>query len=338
MGLSDFAITVLIHAVCARTREAVHHRGLPLATWVPTASTQPPSTRPHPSNTQTRTQTPPLPAQETWPPSLPILSKWRNSACDCLDVLHLNANSIIARGWGWEPPAVFHLHLARLFILTPVGPLQALAAAAGRRGADPGGRRGVDAGAREKVLRWAIDDQFKARLAVIHSGALFWHVRRHSADSFLEPFGVFVATLVLWAYSTSVQFANRQAQPGLQAAAGSTEAPPHSSPLSPLVEAAAAEAEDDSEPPFFHIDRPCDDETVQAYVRLGQKMTGHLSRVGDICREGAPRKILGQGSEILERRRKDDADGEGKGGGGFVWGIAGSYVETLGRLIRSLGE
>lgn len=312
-------------------REAVHHRGMPLATWIPTASTQPP-------NTHTKSPSPPLPVQETWPPSLPILSKWRNSACDCLDVLHLNANSIIARGWGWEPPAVFHLHLARLFILTPVGPLQALAAAAGRRGADTSGRRGVDAGAREKALRWAIDDQFKARLAVIHSGALFWHVRRHSADSFLEPFGVFVATLVLWAYSTSVQFANRQAQPGPQATAGVTEAPPHTSPLSSSTAKAAAEMEEDSEPPFFHIDRPCDDETVQAYVRLGQQMAGHLSRVGDICKEGAPRKILGQGREILERRRKGGAEGEREGNGGFVWGVAGSYVGMLGRLIRSLGE
>lgn len=186
------------------------------------------------------------------------------------------------------------------------------------------------------MLRWAIDDQYKARLAVIHSGALFWHVRRHSTDSFLEPFGVFLATLVLWAYSTSVQFANRQTQPGAQATAGNTGAPPSASPLSP--EPMAADTEEDSEPPFFHIDRPCDDETVQSYVRLGQRMTGHLSRVGDICREGAPKKILGQGREILERRRKGGTGGEGGDGGGFVWGIAGSYFETLGRLIQSSGE
>lgn len=303
-SLSDFGVTLLAHAVCRRSTEAVHQHQIPLAWWVPTATTQ--------------SRTPSRPASQTWPPSLPILSRWRNSACDCLDVLHLHGNSVIAKGWGWEPPAVLHLHLSRMLILTPVAPLQALASAASlpRRG------RGVDAaGARGKVLRWAIDDQYKARLAVIHAGATFWHVRRHSADSFLEPFVVFLATLVMWAYSTSVQFASRQslAHPEKER-----------TPSSP-AEAGAAE-EEDAEPPFLHLDRPLDDEAVQAYVRLGHRMTGYLSRVGDICKDGAPRGILREGREILLRRRRGEVEV------GFVWVVAGSYVEALGYLIQSSGE
>ena len=315
-GLSDFGITILIHAVCRRATEAVDHHQTPLASWVPTANT--------------RSRTPSRPAEETWPPSLTILSKWRNSACDSLDVLHINANSIIAKGWGGEPPAVLHLHLSRLFILTPVAPLQVLAAAASSAARQK--QRGtVDAAAaRGKVLRWAIDDQYKARLAVIHSGSIFWHVRRHSADSFLEPFSVFLATLVLWAYSTSVQFANRHNLPGAQAASAESGAASRSVGAGTVSD---RDGEEDAEPPFFHLDRPCDDEAVQAYVRIGHKITGYLSRVGDICSEGAPRRILREGRDILLRRSR----GEG-GGEGFVWGVAERYVETLGCLVQSTGE
>ena len=218
-----------------------------------------------------------------------------------------------------------------MLLLTPVAPLQVLAAAASL----PRQRvRGVDAAAaRGKVLRWAIDDQYKARLAIIHAGSLFWHVRRHSAGSFLEPFGVFLATLVMWAYSTSVQFANRSLPSAQQ-----QQATPESASVR---EGAGAEVEEYAEPPFVHLDRPIDDEAVQAYVRLGQRMSGYLSRVGDICKEGAPRKILREGREVLRRSRRDigGASSNREGGEGwFVWGVAGSYVETLGCLIQSSGE
>lgn len=54
--------------------------------------------------------------------------------------------------------------------------------------------------ARSQVLQWAIQDQFKAQLSVIHAGALLWHVRRFSTESFMEPFGIYISTLLLWAY------------------------------------------------------------------------------------------------------------------------------------------
>ncbi|SPO06863.1 related to alpha-glucosidase 2 [Cephalotrichum gorgonifer] len=322
--LDDFGTVILIHAICRRTKEAVHHHQTTLATWSPTARTVP----------RTAPSSAPAAAEETWPPALPILSRWRNSACDCLDILHVSANSISASGW--EHPAVFHLHLARLMILTPVAPLQVLAAAATVEPRQRGGAAGSAAAvARGQVLRWAVDDQYKARLAVIHAGSIFWHVRRYSADSFIEPFGVFLATLVLWAYSTSVQFASSRRRRGGRGVEDDED---------------DLEEEEDGAPRFFNIDRPMDDEVVQAFVRVGHKISGHLSRVGDICREGAGRKILRQGRQVLVARRKDRAGTGGADAGGgetsshqkeegpFVWGIAESFVETLECLIRSSGE
>lgn len=42
--------------------------------------------------------------------------------------------------------------------------------------------------------------QSKARLAAIHSGCFYWHIRRFSRMSFYEPLSIFYATLTLWAY------------------------------------------------------------------------------------------------------------------------------------------
>jgi hypothetical protein len=57
--------------------------------------------------------------------------------------------------------------------------------------------------ARSHLFQWAIRDQFKARLAIVHAGAMFWHVRRYSTNSFAEPFAIYMSTLVIWAYSVS---------------------------------------------------------------------------------------------------------------------------------------
>ena len=45
----------------------------------------------------------------------------------------------------------------------------------------------------------------KARLSVVHAGALLWHMGRCLTGGFLEPFALHMATLVLWAYSASPQ-------------------------------------------------------------------------------------------------------------------------------------
>lgn len=341
-GLDKFGTIIMIHAIIQRTKAAVSHCQTGLVSWMPSASIQP----------RSATQR----VEETWPPCLPILSRWRNSACDCFDILHWNANSISARAGGWEPLTIFHLHLSRLILLAPTGPLQTLASTISvpRAAWTSGDGRRADT-ARSQVLRWAVDDQFKARLAVIHSGALFWHVRRYSIDSFVEPFGIYMATLVLWAYSTSVQSATQACKQAAEQQSATTRAgtgsgsngPSHCNP-SPSLSASASlpmTGLDECEPLQFHIDRPCDDEIVQAYVRHGQKMSGLLSQVGDLCQEGAPKRILLQGQQIFHRRRRfhaqpsdDRSTASGNGNTGeFVWGVADGFIDILRNLAESSG-
>ncbi|KAL6407027.1 melanin regulator CMR1 [Ilyonectria robusta] len=316
-NLGDFSNILLIYAILRRTKDVLHHNQSRLSNWTPNAKIQ--------------SRTVAQPTSETWPPSLPIISKWRNSACDCLDILHWNANSAAARAGGWEHPTILHLHLSRLLLLTPTRHMQYVAAAsspiAPRRGQD-------DAKYREAcshLQQWAIRDQFKARLSMVHAGALLWHVRRYSSDGFLEPFAIYVATLAIWAYSVSTQSIRGQ---------GPDPAMPNSGP-SPTQQtpqnATGTDSDEEPEPAFIHLDRPCDDEMVQIYVRLGHKISGYMLRVGNICSPGAPRKILKEGVRLLSSRLRilpedslvDRSDVTN------TWGIAESFKQTLGYLIQA---
>ncbi|KAK0371610.1 hypothetical protein CLIM01_11036 [Colletotrichum limetticola] len=299
---------------------------LTLNSWTPTADVQ----KCGPGDT----------VEETWPPSLPILSRWRNSACDSLDLLHWNANAIIAKAGGWEHPVILHLHLSRLVLLAPITHLQTLAAAASARASS----RNVDNSkvekARSLVAQWALRDQYKARLSVVHAGAMLWHIRRYSVGNFLEPFGIFAATLVVWAYSTMMLFMRRHQNPRSHLASDGPDQ--QDSPME-----AVAEVEEDPEPSFLHLDRPCDDEMVQTYVRLGHKMAGHMAKVGDICIDGAPRKILKEGMQMLKGRPElngDAASSVGSGGtsengrGYSVWGVERTYADLLDSLAQSTSD
>lgn len=99
-----------------------------------------------------------------------------------------------------EHTTVLHLHLARVVLLTP---FQKIAQLAFSIAGENHNHTTLDITAiRDHIHRWATQDQHKARLAMIHAGALFWHVRRFSADGFYEPASVFLATLAMWAYGT----------------------------------------------------------------------------------------------------------------------------------------
>ncbi|KAJ0308679.1 hypothetical protein COL516b_003223 [Colletotrichum fioriniae] len=325
-NLGDFSTMVLTYAIIRRTKEAIYHNQIRLNSWTPTADVQ----KCGPGDT----------VEETWPPSLPILSRWRNSACDSLDLLHWNANAIIAKAGGWEHPVILHLHLSRLVLLAPIIHLQTLAAAASARASS----RNVDNSkvekARSLVAQWALRDQYKARLSVVHAGAMLWHIRRYSVGNFLEPFGIFAATLVVWAYSTMMLFMRRHQNPSSHLA---SDGPGQQD--SPME--AVAEVEEDPEPSFLHLDRPCDDEMVQTYVRLGHKMAGHMAKVGDICNDGAPRKILKEGMQMLKGRPEQNGDAAssvGSGGtsengrGHSVWGVERTYADLLDSLIQSTSD
>ncbi|KXH47338.1 hypothetical protein CSIM01_05275 [Colletotrichum simmondsii] len=325
-NLGDFSTMVLTYAIIRRTKEAIYHNQIRLNSWTPTADVQ----KCGPGDT----------VEETWPPSLPILSRWRNSACDSLDLLHWNANAIIAKAGGWEHPVILHLHLSRLVLLAPITYLQTLAAAASARASS----RNVDNSkvekARSLVAQWALRDQYKARLSVVHAGAMLWHIRRYSVGNFLEPFGIFAATLVVWAYSTMMLFMRRHQNPSSHLA---SEGPGQQD--SPME--AVAEVEEDPEPSFLHLDRPCDDEMVQTYVRLGHKMAGHMAKVGDICNDGAPRKILKEGMQMLKGRPEQNGDaasrvgsgGTSENGRGYsVWGVERTYADLLDSLVQSTSD
>ncbi|KAL5326159.1 hypothetical protein ACEPPN_007297 [Leptodophora sp. 'Broadleaf-Isolate-01'] len=289
-NIGEFGRILLIHGLYHRTWEVARYHKDTLSNWIPSA----PGTRaPSPSASDLVTE---------WLPRNPIFSKWRNSACDCLDVLHWSANSQVAQRAGLEHPTILHLHLARLILLTPAATVQSLASLIvqnSKSGAAP-----QDASQaqyhedRSEVLRWFIQDQYKARLALVHAGAIFWHVRRYSHDSMLEPFAVLLATLVVWAYATSSQAIDQQQRQGLVGTGSSRQI--QEDPNSSGSQQPNKEAESDLiDLPFINLDRLCDDELIQMYVLHGSRMKGYMAGIGDICKEGASVKILREGSKII---------------------------------------
>lgn len=315
-NLSEFSTILLIYAVYRKNRDVICQYQTQLSSWRPTA------------NVQTRVESGAV--DETWPPSTSLLSSWRNSACDCLDILHWCANGKAAHAAGWEHPTILHLHLARLVLLTPMEHMQVLAAASVPSARASGPLFSARcAKARSHVLQWVICDQFKARLAVVHAGALLWHVRRFSNEAFIEPFAVYTATLVLWAYSLFVQLPRPQLGhqvPHAPLATNSATSIPNC--LTTVIANPAAETELDPEPSVINLDRPCDDEMVQNFVRLGHRMSGYLLRVGSICDSDAPRKILLEGVRLL-MGEAGESD-RGPKSTTTVWGIALLYAELLG--------
>lgn len=194
-----------------------------------------------------------------------------------------------------------------------------------------------------------------------HAGALLWHVRRYSSNSFLEPFAIYAATLVIWGYSVSIQIFRRHHQGESQARQYDTMRATAISPQASVLEdtAATSESEDDPEPSFIHLDRPCDDEMVQTFVRCGHKMTGHMLRVGDICAPSAPKRILKEGVRLLAckgdteasagqrpqtqstQRQQSGAGAESKHQGEQgpeAWGLERLFVGVLESLIEATGD
>ncbi|KAE8372645.1 C2H2 type zinc finger domain protein [Aspergillus bertholletiae] len=278
-NIGEFGHILLVHALYHRMWEVGDYFRRPLSFWNPTAKKQPREAA--------------IPSGSVWLPGIPSYSRWRNSACDCLDILHWAANSAIAKASGLEHPTVLHLHEARIILLVPFQEIKTLVTSLATEK--------VRWGAHQQtiewhyILRWIKHDQYKARLAVIHAGASLWHVRRYSTDAFHEPLAVFLAILTLWAYGMC-----------------------HSLVFPDIRSRGGADGNLPSEPTFFHIDRPCDDELVQIFVRGGQAMKGNVTGVGDICAPEGPRRILQLGCETLT--------------GLTSWGISRRFIAILTRL------
>ncbi|KAG2413241.1 hypothetical protein HFD88_002430 [Aspergillus terreus] len=118
------------------------------------------------------------------------------------DTLHWEANSICAKNAGIEHPAVLHLHLARVIILAPYVQIRVVADYIAAHGTCTPSVPDAVRAAEGEIYAWLRHDQFRARLAVVHAGALFWHIRRYSRGAFYEPPALFLASLTLWAYGT----------------------------------------------------------------------------------------------------------------------------------------
>lgn len=264
-NLGDLGHILLIYGIIQRTREVHDLVQQPMSLIEPSAE---------------RRRSSEMILQTDWAPNIPLYLKWRNSGCDCLDILHWQANAAIGLAGGLEPTKVMHLHFARVLMLVPLHDLLGLA-----RLIDSSFRSAVASGTnppeemkfKRNIQRWAISDQYKARLAAIHAGVTFWHVRKYSTNAYYEPFAVLSATLTLWALSTF---------------STNVDIPAHS-----------PDAIDGQESPttsnIILIDRPTDDELVQQFVRDGRRMKVVMTGVEDLWSPYAPFRILKEGRRLL---------------------------------------
>lgn len=292
----DFARVLLVHGLYCQTWDVGASLNRPLLRWTPSSQK---------GNAESRDLTGPV-----WLPQIPLYNHWRNAACDCLDVLHWIANSDIAKA-GTENSTVLHLHFARIVLLAPYEPIREMADLLVSEGVrDEGVRDGSNAAERfqglcQQVQRWIMDDQFKARLALVHCGIFFWHVRRYSTDAFYEPTKVFLVTLVVWAYGSLCP----PQQPGTSSRGSANNRAREDDDWS-------SDLDDISS---IRLDRPCDDELVQLFIKRGRSMRATIMGVGSITAADGPLRMLREGRKLLTTLDR--------------WPIRNRYMQTLTRLI-----
>ncbi|KAF5649999.1 transcription factor ZMS1 [Fusarium sp. NRRL 52700] len=248
--------------------------------------------------------------------SVPEYIKWRNQCCDCLDVLHWGALSLSAKAEGLEDPVLLHLHLARLSLLAPVQDLFAFAdqnTLSGVIHMTPSSlyRHGTSSlEPRQTIKIWATQDRYKARLAVIHAGAVLWHVRRYSSDSIIEPFALFLASLVLWAYGQTSNIRKLYDSAYTVAQCPLSDNEDSMSSANTTHGSVGSHAMRDYRssrrrmPSAMQLDRPMDDELVQYFIRSGEDLRLPLEGVDDLCAAEGPSQILQEVSSLLLEQHK----------------------------------
>lgn len=283
----EFARILMIHGLYQRLWDVSTYLENPLSQWAPTAARQ--------SSTEL------LPATPVWLPSIPTFTKWQNSSCDALDILHWQANATIGQASGLEHPTVLHLHLARTILLAPYCEMERLARSIISGNAESSCAKSD----RHMIQRWATQHQYKARLALIHAGVVFWHVRRYSIDAFHEAPAVGLAALVLWAFGSSASQQPSGEHQGTQPSEGGPGEDHDQS--------------DDAMCEIILIDRPTDDELVQQFIRSGHRMQIHLTGVGNLYDAKGPERALVQGIKLLSSLR--------------CWGVSSSWLQLLQGLV-----
>ncbi|CAH0055209.1 unnamed protein product [Clonostachys solani] len=265
-----------------------------------------------------------LPPRDRYLGSVPEYAKWRNYTCDCLDVLHFESAGLSVRRGGFEDSVFLHLHMSRLVILVPVAELLEYA----HENINMSSSQFLphhlyrlnrpDTKWRQAILTWVNQDRYKARLAVIHAGALFWHVRRYSSHALVEPFAVFLAALVLWAFVSA-----RGSEPAKNSSSGNDEN------ISQSLEATGLPATHDTPkqtrrmPSTIQIDRPVDDELVQHFIRSGDHMRISMEGVDDLYSKQGPLQILREAVGVLLEHSS-------------VWTISESYATYLDAIACEL--
>ncbi|CAK7226817.1 hypothetical protein SEUCBS140593_006371 [Sporothrix eucalyptigena] len=346
LDLGEFSRILLLHGVYQEIWQVKRYFDRPLSNWMISGpdgpADDPADDRPDNDSSDRPSRHPTVRQGGVLDGS--TYSSWRNAACDCVDVLHWAANGMIAHLSGSEHPTVFHLHFARVVLLTPFDEIHTLArylASLDGHQSDvlgPRPTRSQGVTAERAIIAWAQQDEHKARLAVLHCGCFFWHVRRYSALAFYEPVAVFMATLSIWAYSSYASQATntdrrRDASGSGQENGNGNESESNggtTSSTSPLGKETRAEdllpdEMDESFPSFVHLDRPNDDEMVQLFVRSGRPsvMRAYISGIGDICAPNAPMRILKEGVKILTNVS-------------MSWGRTDRYISVLTAMSAAL--
>lgn len=288
-GLSEFGLTGLIYGVIRQTLGLAQQIQDPLLSSIPDGEERRDFSG-HKSINLVRTH---------------MYEAWKNSACDCLDILHWEMLSRSAEASGREGPIFLHLHLARLVILTPYQELLRLFSA------NCGTEFDTTLIAEDVIKRWLVLDQHKARLAVLHAGAMFWHQRRYGADSFLQPFGIFLAALVLWAYGNE-RFSGH-CDPTMPHFSPHTDKTRQRLPSLPFLPIS------DQEPEMMYVDRPFDDELAQLFIGGGYIQL-YMRQVGKLSSPEGPSRVLQEAKSLLQQRQN-------------IWGVSKLYIAQLDKAL-----
>lgn len=295
-GIGDFGQIIIIFGLFCQTWEVAKSVSKPLLRWTPNA---------HKGNAESDELT-----SMSWLPQIPLYNHWRNAACDCLDVLHWIANSTVAES-GTENPTVLHLHAARLILLSPYQTIRDMVDLLVSEETSRGEHAEKFQQYCQEIQKWITDDQFKARLAMVHCGVLFWHIRRYSVDAFYEATNVFLATLVVWAYGS---FCPPQ-QLSISSRASENDRSRDDAEWSSDI---------DDVPSSIRLDRPTDDELVQIFIKTGRSMSATINGVGNITAKTGPSRMLREGCKLLNTLEK--------------WPIRRQYLQTLTRLTDVCGR
>ena len=288
----EFARILIVHGICQRQFDVERFVGSPLSAWEPTAEKQDSAAL--------------LPKQPIWFPSIAMYNKWQNSACDCLDILHWQANATIGKASGYEHPTVLHLHIARIILLAPMKNIVMLARAMTR---DEDALQKTEIQKHRHIIqRWAVQGVFKARLAAIHAGVTLWHVRRYSTEAFYDSPAVALAALCLWAFA---RFSIKQRATNDKQSRASQGQANQNVP--------GEDSSDEAACGIILLDRPTDDELVQEFIRRGHNMTAHITGVGDLYGPDGSLLVLTEGCKLLDSLK--------------CWGVASRWSNLMHRLL-----